>query len=454
MPNQQQPTQQQLSLPYVEIKEVVGRSYLRDNYTVSSRVCYKIPVKDIKVREGFNKRIVYEGIEELAASIKEKTVDGLAGLETPLTVDIVPCGDCFVEKGHRRLKAILLLIEQGEKIEFVECLPNSKSKTELERMEDIYNSNMYSMKLKPMEQAAVVFDLKNNFGKVSNEEIAQRLNISRQKVDYLLLLASADDATKQEILNGDMNLTDAVAFIRKQKKLDKQTDEAEMDSHKTSAAPTQVPKDELAGDIKELNELEKQEAPEKEEELTEEEIEKREEQRKIKEAKELEALLAISDEIKINKLDKHIGRKLSNRVLRSWTEDFVDEDTSEVVTIERNELLYPAGEAITEEMVEALKLENLQTVLVYKKGMEPVAKSVITVAPGEEEKGKYDLSRDEMKQIANCIGLADKIEAVVNKLDVPEGTKKDIASYVQWLQKDLAEVREWCHKNKKQNKLR
>jgi len=38
-------------------------------------------------------------------------------------------------------------------------------------------------------------------------------------------------------------------------------------------------------------------------------------------------------------LKKYVGRKLSARVLRTWIEDFVDEDTGEVVSIERNEVI-------------------------------------------------------------------------------------------------------------------
>ncbi len=49
----------------------------------------------------------------------------------------------------------------------------------------------------------------------------------------------------------------------------------------------------------------------------------------------------LADEIKVNKtqLVKAVGRKLAARVLKSWIEDFVDEDTGEVVSIERNEVL-------------------------------------------------------------------------------------------------------------------
>jgi DNA-directed RNA polymerase subunit beta len=46
-----------------------------------------------------------------------------------------------------------------------------------------------------------------------------------------------------------------------------------------------------------------------------------------------------------------IGRKLAARVLRSWTEDFVDEDTGEVVTIERNEIILERDTVLDEENI-------------------------------------------------------------------------------------------------------
>jgi DNA-directed RNA polymerase subunit beta len=45
--------------------------------------------------------------------------------------------------------------------------------------------------------------------------------------------------------------------------------------------------------------------------------------------------------VKVSKanLEKSVGRKLAARVLKTWVEDFVDEDTGEVVSIERNEVI-------------------------------------------------------------------------------------------------------------------
>ena len=57
--------------------------------------------------------------------------------------------------------------------------------------------------------------------------------------------------------------------------------------------------------------------------------------------KEILDLFNLAEQIKANKsqLKKSIGRKLAARVLRKWQEDFVDEDTGELVTIERNEII-------------------------------------------------------------------------------------------------------------------
>ena len=57
--------------------------------------------------------------------------------------------------------------------------------------------------------------------------------------------------------------------------------------------------------------------------------------------KDILEIFNLAEEIKVTKtgLKKHVGRKLAARVLKSWVEDFVDEDTGEVVSIERNEII-------------------------------------------------------------------------------------------------------------------
>ena len=84
-------------------------------------------------------------------------------------------------------------------------------------------------------------------------------------------------------------------------------------------------------------------------------------------------LFSLAEEIKADKkaLNKALGRKLAARVLRKWTEDFVDEDTGEVVTIERNDIILERDIVLDEENIELILatdgIENviLQSCLLY-----------------------------------------------------------------------------------------
>ena len=61
-----------------------------------------------------------------------------------------------------------------------------------------------------------------------------------------------------------------------------------------------------------------------------------------------------------------IGRTLAGNVLNSWSEDFVDEDTGEVVSIERNEIIIERETELTEELVERILETNTKTILLHK----------------------------------------------------------------------------------------
>lgn len=442
---------QQLSLPYKEIKSVMGRKYYRDNFSISSKESYKIPVEQIQVREGYNKRRLYEDMESVVQWVENSTTDGIVELDPLPVIEVTDENEIYVLRGHRRLKGIHMAIAKGLKVTAVVCTPAPKDITEFDRVIDIYASNMNQSKLNAVEQADLCYDLKNNFGKISNEEIAKRIGVSRQQVDNLLILAGADDLTKQEIIKGNLNISDAIKSIRASKKAQEDADKKEVDANKTSASAPSPEPDPLADELKELKELEESNTP------TDEELQQRELQRIAKEEKEREAIIAISDEIKVrpDTLPEHLGRKLSMPIVRTWVEDFIDEEIGEVVSIDKNEVLIKKDTVLTEEVIDQiLFLDNPDTILVYKKGMEPVAKSVITVQPGEEEKSRFDESREEIQWIQNCIKLADKLEAITNKFDIPDGAKKDVSDVVKWLQNDLEKAREWINKNKKQNKAR
>jgi len=79
-------------------------------------------------------------------------------------------------------------------------------------------------------------------------------------------------------------------------------------------------------------------------------------------------IFGLAEEVPNNRteLSKFVGRKLAARVLRSWTEDFVDEDTGEVVTIERNEIILDRDVAIDEANLELILESGLDTVIIQK----------------------------------------------------------------------------------------
>jgi DNA-directed RNA polymerase subunit beta len=76
----------------------------------------------------------------------------------------------------------------------------------------------------------------------------------------------------------------------------------------------------------------------------------------------------LADEVKVSKpnLEKVVGRKLAARVLRSWVEDFVDEDTGEVVSIERNEVVIERDTVIEEKHIDQIIDSGADTILLHR----------------------------------------------------------------------------------------
>ncbi|MDX1683592.1 MAG: DNA-directed RNA polymerase subunit beta [Saprospiraceae bacterium] len=88
--------------------------------------------------------------------------------------------------------------------------------------------------------------------------------------------------------------------------------------------------------------------------------------------KEILNIFGLSEEIKADKksLKKAIGRKLAARILRKWTEDFVDEDTGEVITIERNEIILERDTVLDEENIELILNAETKVVILQKEDIE------------------------------------------------------------------------------------
>ncbi|MFD2246211.1 DNA-directed RNA polymerase subunit beta [Pontibacter ruber] len=87
--------------------------------------------------------------------------------------------------------------------------------------------------------------------------------------------------------------------------------------------------------------------------------------------KDILDLFGLSEEIPATKanLKNTVGRRLAARVLRTWTEDFVDEDTGEVVSIDRNEVLLERDSEITAEDIDLILDSGVKSVIMHRENV-------------------------------------------------------------------------------------
>jgi len=84
--------------------------------------------------------------------------------------------------------------------------------------------------------------------------------------------------------------------------------------------------------------------------------------------KDILEIFDLSEEVKVSKtgLKKYLGRKLAARVLNTWHEDFVDEDTGEVVSIERNEIVLDRDTVLEKDHIDEIIDADVKTILLHK----------------------------------------------------------------------------------------
>jgi DNA-directed RNA polymerase subunit beta len=84
--------------------------------------------------------------------------------------------------------------------------------------------------------------------------------------------------------------------------------------------------------------------------------------------KQILEIFGLADELKVSKaaLKAAIGRKLAARVLKTWIEDFVDEDTGEVVSIERNEVIIDRETILENGHIDMIVDANVKSVILHK----------------------------------------------------------------------------------------
>ena len=84
--------------------------------------------------------------------------------------------------------------------------------------------------------------------------------------------------------------------------------------------------------------------------------------------KDIIEIFGLAEELKVNKtnLKKAVGRKLAARVLKTWVEDFVDEDTGEVVSIERNDVIIDRETILEEDHIQEILDAGVSNILLHK----------------------------------------------------------------------------------------
>jgi len=95
--------------------------------------------------------------------------------------------------------------------------------------------------------------------------------------------------------------------------------------------------------------------------------------------KDIIEIFGLAEEVKVNKtnLKKAIGRKLAARVLKTWIEDFVDEDTGEVVSIERNDVIIDRETVLEESNIDEILESGVSTILLHKEDVNSSDYSII-----------------------------------------------------------------------------
>jgi DNA-directed RNA polymerase subunit beta len=87
--------------------------------------------------------------------------------------------------------------------------------------------------------------------------------------------------------------------------------------------------------------------------------------------KDILEIFDLADEVKVSKagLKRVVGRRLAARVLKVWVEDFVDEDTGEVVSIERNEVVLDRETVLEKEHIEMIMESGSKTIILHKESV-------------------------------------------------------------------------------------
>lgn len=149
-----------------------------------------------------------------------------------------------------------------------------------------------------------------------------------------------------------------------------------------------------------------------------------------------------------------IGHYLAKRAVRTWTEDFIDEDTKETVTIDRCEVLLERGKLITYELANGLKKDGVNEVEISDcpfraeelTDFNSLAHVKVTVRSSNNENAVLIVRSDSLRGAQDC--AIDYAEGAVNKIfSTPEAsyvyiTKSEIIGKFHFIGRTNADIEE------------
>lgn len=204
---------------------------------------YHLDARAINVVEGFNVRQDYGDIQELANSIKEN------GVRNPLR-GYKEKGEYYLTDGHRRLQAVMLLVEQGAEIR-VPFL-SEKSPSEEKRIIDMYICND-GKKLTPLEEADVVTRLQN-LG-LTSKEVATKLGSTEAHICNMRAIADLPTKLKNRIKGNEISSTLVLQVVRGNKELtiDQITTKVEQILDKAKGTGKKITKKDIDTEMEKVN---------------------------------------------------------------------------------------------------------------------------------------------------------------------------------------------------------
>lgn len=190
---------------------------MKDSNAKSSDL-WRVPMGEIKVREGYNPRIhtpsFEQGLHELAASIAE---NGFYDSK-PIAVTVASEGGknvMYVEDGHRRFAAAQMAKAAGAPIDALPVVVLPRSTSEVDRLVHMVHSNNDGEKFKPLELGIIVSRMQR-FG-LDEGQIAVKLAMTPTYVRMLSTLMSAPKEIRDMVKDGEIAATLAIETVAEYK---------------------------------------------------------------------------------------------------------------------------------------------------------------------------------------------------------------------------------------------